>query len=156
MPTNQSLDPGARHEGAGGVKYLAFRLGDEEYGVDLVEVQEIVGMLPITPVPTAPHYLQGVVNLRGKIVPVVDLRAKLGISAGDFFTPPMCLIIAKAHGVDFAVPVDSVAEIVSIALSDVDPVPDVGGTRNEALLGVGKLASKVVYLLDLYQAVMST
>jgi chemotaxis signal transduction protein len=68
----------------------------------------------------------------------------------------MCLIIAKAHGVDFAVPVDSVAEIVSIALSDVDPVPDVGGTRNEALLGVGKLASKVVYLLDLYQAVMST
>jgi purine-binding chemotaxis protein CheW len=133
-------------------QFLTFCLDAEIYGVEILKVQEIVGMLPVTKVPRTPEYVRGVVNLRGKVVPVIELRAKFGMERRDD-TAMTCIIVvqvaAASQLVTMGVIVDEVAEVVSIAADQIEPAPQFGGNvKTEFLLGIGKVGSRVIILLD--------
>lgn len=129
-----------------GGKFLTFFLGKEEFGFEILRVQEIISQLPITPVPRTPAHVQGVINLRGKIIPVVDLRRKLGLAPLDTHG---CVIIVRAHNIEVGVAVDQVSEVSTIADEQIDPAPSFGsGVIGEYLLGVGKIGDRVKLLLD--------
>jgi purine-binding chemotaxis protein CheW len=131
---------------AGG-KFLTFFLAKEEYGIEILKVQEIIGFMAITPVPRTPDHLRGVINLRGKIIPVVDLRLKLGLPAAEGQT---CIIVVRARGLEVGVTVDQVSEVANIADKDIEPVPAFGnGVATEDLLGIGKTGGRVRLLLDI-------
>ena len=112
-----------------------------------MKVHEIITLLPVTPVPRMPSHLLGVINLRGKIIPVVDLRLKLGL-------PPLkdqdCIIIVRAHNIEVGVTVDRVSEVANIADKDIEEVPSFGeGATGEDLLGIAKSDGHVRLLLDI-------
>jgi len=141
-----------------GERYLTFYLADEEYGVEILKVQEIIGMQPITRVPRTPAFMRGVINLRGKVIPIVDLRERFGMpaSATDAAAEALrCVVIARIAPRGVAVAsdardardtvlsvgfvVDRVSEVVAIADVDVADVPSLGaGVRTDYLLGIGK------------------
>lgn len=130
-----------------GGKFLTFFLEKEEYGFEILKVHEIITLLPVTPVPRMPSHLLGVINLRGKIIPVVDLRLKLGL-------PPLkdqdCIIIVRAHNIEVGVTVDRVSEVANISDKDIEEVPSFGeGVTGEDLLGIAKSAGHVRLLLDI-------
>jgi purine-binding chemotaxis protein CheW len=130
-------------------KFLSFRIGSEEYAIRILAVQEIIGLQPITAVPTAPAFVRGVINLRGKIVPVVDLRVKFGMSS-EGCKDALCIVVVHAGGVEMGIPVDSVAEVVTISEGDVSPPPEIGGqVSTDYILGIGKSQGKVRFLLDI-------
>ncbi len=130
-------------------KYLNFFLGAEEYGIGILKVQEIIGFLPITPVPRTPSFMRGVVNLRGKIIPVVDLRVKLGMEPRER-TVETCIIVVRTHGAELGVIVDKVSEVLNVQAAEVDPPPAMGaGVDTACLLGVGKSNGRVRLLLDI-------
>jgi len=129
-------------------KYLTFYLGNEEYGLEILKVSEIIGMQPITRVPRMPDFVRGVINLRGKVIPITDLRAKFGMSV-DGVTDG-CIIVVQMQGVQTGVVVDRVSEVVSITEDDVEDAPSFGaGIRTEFLLGIGKAGGRVRLLLDI-------
>lgn len=129
-----------------GGKFLTFVLGKEEFGFEILRVQEIISQLPITPVPRTPGHVQGVINLRGKIIPVVDLRRKLGLPPLDEHS---CVIIVRAHNIEVGVSVDQVSEVSTISDEQIDPAPSFGsGVIGEYLLGIGKIGDRVKLLLD--------
>ena len=131
---------------AGG-KFLTFFLAKEEYGIEILKVQEIIGVMAITPVPRTPEHLRGVINLRGKIIPVVDLRLKLGLPAAE---GQNCIIVVRARGLEIGITVDQVSEVANIADKDIEPVPAFGnGVATEDLLGIGKTGGRVRLLLDI-------
>lgn len=131
---------------AGG-KFLTFFLAKEEYGIEILKVQEIIGTMAITPVPRTPDHLRGVINLRGKIIPVVDLRLKLGLPAAE---GQNCIIVVRARGLEIGITVDQVSEVANIADKDIEPVPAFGnGVATEDLLGIGKTGGRVRLLLDI-------
>jgi purine-binding chemotaxis protein CheW len=137
-------------------KYLAFALGDEEYGVEILKVQEIIGAINITKVPKAPHYILGVINLRGKIIPVVDLRLKLGMHAREF-DRKTCFIVVntviKGNEVALGIVVDTVREVVNFAASQIQPPPDFGCSVDTSfIMGIGQVDKNVVILLDIDKA----
>jgi purine-binding chemotaxis protein CheW len=133
-------------------KYLTFRLEQETYGLGILKVREINGLLSITHVPKAPDYVRGVVNLRGKIIPVIDLRLKFGMP----FKPDSdlsCVIvlqIAKTGGVrDIGVVVDEVSEVVNIQAGEIELPPTFGTDVDVGFIcGIGKIGQKVVLLLE--------
>lgn len=130
-----------------GGKFLTFFLAKEEYGIEILKVQEIIGVMAITPVPRTPDHLRGVINLRGKIIPVVDLRLKLGLPAAEGQT---CIIVVRARGLEIGITVDQVSEVANIADKDIEPVPAFGnGVATEDLLGIGKTGGRVRLLLDI-------
>ncbi len=136
-------------------KYLTFMLDAEEYGIRIEKVQEILGLLGITRVPRTPHFVRGVVNLRGSIIPIVDLRRKFDMSVAED-TPQTCIIVVRSHGVDVGIVVDSVSEVVSVSASHVEDAPHFGDAVNtDFLLGVGKTGGQVRLLLDI-ERVLST
>lgn len=130
-----------------GGKFLTFFLAKEEYGFEILKVHEIITLMPITPVPRTPSHLLGVINLRGKIIPVVDLRIKLGL-------PPLkdqdCIIIVQAHNMEVGVSVDRVSEVANVPDNDIGEVPSFGeGTASQDLLGIAKSNNHVRLLLDI-------
>ena len=130
-----------------GGKFLTFFLAKEEYGIEILKVQEIIGTMAITPVPRTPEHLRGVINLRGKIIPVVDLRLKLGLPAAE---GQNCIIVVRARGLEIGITVDQVSEVANIADKDIEPVPAFGnGVATEDLLGIGKTGGRVRLLLDI-------
>lgn len=135
-----------------GGKYLTFFLGDEEYGASILSVQEIIGLLAITAVPSTPRWVRGVINLRGKIIPVVDLRAKFGmtpVQPGE----RSCIVVVQAHGSEMGIIVDRVSEVVDLPESAVESAPNLGAhVRTDYLLGIGKTNSRVRLLLDIDRA----
>ena len=134
---------------AEGEKFLTFYLADEEYGVEILKVQEIIGLLPITRVPRTPIYLRGVINLRGKVIPVVDLRLKFGMESKTN-TTETCIIVVHVHGVEMGVVVDRVSEVLRIPANDIEPTPTFGNdVRTDYILGIGKSQAKVKILLDI-------
>lgn len=136
----------ARHEGG---KFLTFYLGTEEYGIEILKVQEIIGVLPITPVPRTPHFIKGVINLRGHIIPVVDIRLKLTMPE-TAQTEETCIIVVKAHGLEMGIVVDRVSEVSDIATHDIQAAPEFGAEVNtDYILGIGKSENKVRMLLDI-------
>lgn len=138
---------------AGGGKYLTFELNAETYGVEILKVKEIIGIMEITPVPHAPGCVKGVINLRGKIIPVVDLRVQFGFPPLEF-TERTCIIVVdlEANGLRTLVGavVDAVAEVSQIPSTDIEPSPEMGETAETNFIrGLAKVRDKVVILLGI-------
>jgi purine-binding chemotaxis protein CheW len=141
---NLSLDADPR---AG--KYLTFFLANEEYGVEILKVQEIIGRMPVTPVPLTSRYIRGVINLRGKIHPIMDLNIKFGMEETTI-TDETCIIVIKTPTLVMGILVDKVSEVVDVASDDIEDTPSFGSDINtDYLLGVGKTGGRVRLLLDI-------
>jgi purine-binding chemotaxis protein CheW len=136
-------------------KYLAFHLGKEEFAIRVLKVREIMGVLEITAVPQMPEYVKGVINLRGKVIPVVDLRRKFGLPGVDY-NQKTCIIVVQVRGESggmmMGIVVDGVSEVVNLGSSDIEDTPDFGGGgKVPYLLGMAKSKGKVRILLDIDQ-----
>jgi purine-binding chemotaxis protein CheW len=134
-------------------KYLSFSMDHEEYGIGILTVKEIIGMMRITPVPQTPDYVKGVINLRGKVIPVVDLRLRFGMNSNDY-TERTCIIVVEIeHGsrtLQIGIVVDSVSEVLNIKGSDIEETPEFGTTLDtDYILGMPKTAGCVKILLDI-------
>jgi len=135
-------------------KYLTFRLGNEEYAVQVLRVREIMGIQEITAVPQTPSYVKGVINLRGRVIPVIDLRLKFGLPEIEY-TQRTCIIVAQiesqaAGKIQIGVIVDCVSEVLTLQTSDIEDTPDFGnGVDTNYLLGMAKVKGKVKILLDI-------
>ncbi len=134
-------------------KYLTFTLADEEYGIGILKVKEIIGMIGITSVPQTPPHVKGVINLRGKVIPVIDLRMKFGLP-GKEFTERTCIIvieITKDGGhLLLGILVDSVSEVLNIKGADIEDTPNFGTRLNTGyILGMAKSGGKIKILLDI-------
>jgi len=134
-------------------KYLTFALGPEEYGLEILKVREIIGYMEITAVPQTPHHVKGVINLRGQVIPVVDLRAKFGMDTTDV-TDQTCIIVVEiAQGqrtFSTGMVVDRVQEVLDIAGEDIEEAPQFGAAvETDFILGMGKIGDTVKILLDI-------
>jgi purine-binding chemotaxis protein CheW len=134
-------------------KYLTFSLAGEEYGIGILKVKEIIGMMPITQIPQTPIYIKGVFNLRGKVIPVVDLRLKFEMEAMDY-SERTCIIVVEigknSDRILIGIIVDAVSEVLNIKGSDIEETPNFG-SRLEAgyILGMAKAAGGIKILLDI-------
>jgi purine-binding chemotaxis protein CheW len=139
--------------GHGMKQMLTFMLGDETYGVDILRVQEIRGWSPVTRIPQSPHHVLGVLNLRGSIVPVVDLRMRLNLERAEYtaITVIIVLSVDSGHGRrDFGVVVDGVSDVVNVQISDIKQPPDLGAQVDiEYIQGLTTVAEHMVMLLDI-------
>jgi purine-binding chemotaxis protein CheW len=138
-----------------GGKYLVFHLGREEFGIRVLKVREIMGIQDITAVPQTPAHVKGVINLRGKVIPVIDLRRKFGMPEEEY-NPRTCIIVVQVQGeigpVLMGIVVDGVAEVLNLATADIEDTPDFGdGSRTPYLLGMAKVKGKVKILLEIDQ-----
>ena len=134
-------------------KYLTFTLGSEEYGLPVLKVREIIKMLDITHVPQVPAHVKGVINLRGKVIPVVDLRLKFGFPEHDY-TERTCVIVVEvalpSGRVMMGIVVDAVSEVLNIIADDIEPTPDFGErVETDYMKGIAKIRGRVKILLDL-------
>ena len=130
-------------------KYLTFFLSNEEYGVEILKVQEIIGQMPITSVPLTSKYILGVINLRGKIHPIMDLNLKFGMEKTPS-TDETCIIVIKTSSLMMGILVDRVSEVVNIESDDIEDTPSFGADVNsEYFLGVGKTGGRIRLLLDI-------
>jgi purine-binding chemotaxis protein CheW len=134
-----------------GGKYLTFFLDREEYGIQILTVREIIGLMPVTTVPQTPYFVRGIINLRGKIIPVVCLRQKFGMSTIED-TEETCIIVVQTGGLELGMVVDEVSEVLDISGNDVVEAPSLGTEiETDYLLGVGRHEDRVTLLLDLNQ-----
>jgi purine-binding chemotaxis protein CheW len=132
-------------------KYLTFALGKEEYGLEILKVREIIGFMDITAVPQTPGYVKGVINLRGQVIPVIDLRAKFGMATAER-TDETCIIVVEIsqEGRKFStgIVVDHVSEVLDIDEANIEDAPQFGGTVDSSIiLGMGKVGENVKILL---------
>jgi len=140
-------------------KYLTFQLANEEFGIRVLKVREIMGLQEITAVPQTPGHVKGVINLRGKVVPVVDLRLKFSLPAAEY-TQRTCIIVTQVQGesgpVMMGIVVDGVYEVLNLTGQEIEDTPDFGDEAGvRYLLGMAKVKGKVKILLDIDQ-VLST
>jgi purine-binding chemotaxis protein CheW len=140
---------GGRHAG----KYLTFGLGKEGYGLQILKVREIIGYMDITAVPRTPPYVRGVINLRGQVISIVDLRAKFGMSTVER-TEETCIIVVEisqgGRKLSTGIVVDRVAEVLNIAADQIEPAPTFGAAvPTDFILGMGKVGQAVKILLDI-------
>jgi purine-binding chemotaxis protein CheW len=139
-----------------GGKFLTFFLSGEEYGIEILKVHEIIGLLPVTRVPHTQKYMRGVINLRGKVIPILDARLKFGMPAADA-TGETCIIVVHIRGVEVGVIVDRVSEVVDIPEGDIDPAPSFGaGCNTDYILGIGKTQDKVKILLNIDRVLLAS
>jgi len=134
-------------------KYLTFTLADEDYGLEILKVREIIGMMDITAVPQTPEYVKGVINLRGRVIPVIDLRLKFGLEAAEY-GERTCIIVVEVqshHGsIQMGVVVDSVSEVLNISGDDIEPSPSFGTRlKTQYILGIAKAKGTIKILLDI-------
>jgi len=134
-------------------KYLTFSLAGEEYGIGILKVKEIIGMMNITPVPQTPEFVKGVINLRGKVIPVVDLRLRFALEAAAY-TERTCIIVVEVAGqggsVMMGIVVDAVSEVLNIRGADIENTPAFGVRLNtDFILGMAKAAGGIKILLDI-------
>jgi purine-binding chemotaxis protein CheW len=163
-----TTEPASRHSGVHrgsasdnsqsgrGGKFLTFFLRGEEYGLEILKVQEIIGMMGVTPVPRTPEFICGVINLRGKVIPIVDLRLKFGMERTEQ-TEETCIIVVQANGVQIGIVVDKVSEVLNIAGEDIEDAPSFGSEVNtDYILGIGKSESRIKLLLDIDRVLAET
>ncbi len=136
-----------------GGKYLTFALAQEEYGLEILKVREIIGYMEVTAVPQTPSYVKGVINLRGQVIPVIDLRAKFGMETAEI-TDETCIIVVEiAHGgrkFSTGIVVDRVQEVLDIDGGDIEEAPQFGvAVSTDFILGMGKVGDSVKILLDI-------
>ncbi|RJR30326.1 MAG: purine-binding chemotaxis protein CheW [Desulfobacteraceae bacterium] len=134
-------------------KYLTFSLENEQYGIGILKIKEIIGMIPITPVPRTPEYVKGVVNLRGKVIPVIDLRQRFSMGVVDS-TDRTCIIVVEiesgAGTVMMGILVDSVSEVLNIKGEEIEDTPTFGtSVDTDYILGMAKMDGGVKILLDI-------
>jgi purine-binding chemotaxis protein CheW len=134
-------------------KYLTFALAQEQYGLEILKVREIIGYMDVTAVPQTPHYVKGVINLRGQVIPVVDLRAKFGMEAVDV-TDQTCIIVVEINQgqrkSNTGIIVDRVQEVLDIDCKDIEEAPQFGvSVSTDFILGMAKVGESVKILLDI-------
>ena len=130
-------------------KYLTFVLSDEEYGIEILKVREIIGLMDITSVPQTPDYMKGVINLRGKVIPVIDLRSKFSMPEHEH-TEETCTIVVEVGNTLIGIIVDSVSEVSEIGSEEIEETPHLGQEINTSfIMGMGKLKEKLIILLDI-------
>jgi len=134
-------------------KYLTFKLGDEDYGLEILKVQEILQMQQVTRVPRTPTFVRGVINLRGKVIPVIELRKKFGMESEED-TDKTCIIVVQIgesiQSVTIGIIIDEVSEVLDIKADSIQETPSFGGDVNtDFILGIGKVGDKVKMLLDI-------
>jgi len=149
MTKEQAASALASREG----KYLTFAVADEEYGIGILKVKEIIGMMAITTVPRTPVYVKGVINLRGKVIPVVDLRSKFGMEAAEY-TERTCIIVVEISSeqqkILMGIVVDSVSEVLNIRAGEIEEAPNFGSRLDtDYILGMAKTNGGVKILLDI-------
>lgn len=140
-------------------KYLTFALGSEEYGLEIMKVREIIGYVEVTAVPQTPEYVMGVINLRGQVIPVVDLRAKFGMEAAER-TDATCIIVVEINQdnlyISTGIVVDRVSEVLDIAGENIEDAPEFGSdVDTNFILGMGKIGDCVKILLDIDKVLSS-
>jgi purine-binding chemotaxis protein CheW len=146
---DQAVNAMADKEG----KYLTFSLANEEYGIGILKIKEIIGMMPITTVPQTPKFVKGVINLRGKVIPVLDLRRRFGLEPMNY-TERTCIIVVEITGtggkIMIGVVVDSVSEVLNIKADVIEETPTFGTKLNtDYILGMAKIGKGVKILLDI-------
>ena len=134
-------------------KYLTFALGPEEYGLEILKVREIIGYMDITAVPQTPHHVKGVINLRGQVIPVIDLRTKFGMETAEI-TEQSCIIVVEigqgSRSFSTGIVVDHVQEVLDIDGQDIEEAPQFGSSVDtDFILGMGKIGDTVKILLDI-------
>jgi len=143
------MDVSRQEAGGTLLQLVTFNIGDEEFGVDILRVQEIIRTMDITHVPRSPEFVEGVINLRGKVIPIVNLRRRFGLEARTFDKRTR-IIVVELSGLIVGFVVDGVSEVLRIDSGTVEPPPAiVGGVDSEYINGVGKLADRLLILLDL-------
>jgi purine-binding chemotaxis protein CheW len=136
-----------------GGKFLTFQLKDEEYGLEILKVREIMGLMDITTVPQTPAYVKGVINLRGQVIPVIDLRLKFGMEEGEY-DKRTCIVVVNVDGLQMGIVVDTVSEVMDIEASDIEATPSFGTKlHTDYILGMGKVQGEVKILLDIGEVV---
>jgi len=132
-----------------GDQYLTFALGEEQYGVQILRVQEIKGYTGVTRIPNTPDYVKGVLNLRGTIVPIVDLRMKFGMEQQEYDKKTV-IIVVEVKGRIMGIIVDAVSDVMNIAAKDIQPAPEFGGAVDVGFInGIGSYGEKLVAFLDI-------
>lgn len=152
MKTSQSAATAQKHG-----TFLTFGLLDEEYGIAILDVKEIIGMMEITPIPKTPEFVKGVINLRGKVIPVIDLRLKFGLESKTY-DERTCIIVVEVPGrqgvVSLGLVVDAVNDVTQIKEEDVEAPPGFGvESDNKFILGMAKINARVTMLLDITKVV---
>ncbi len=134
-------------------KFLSFYLSKEEYGIAILKVREIIGMVDVTPLPRTPEFVKGVINLRGKIIPVIDLRLKFGMPGAEY-TNETCIVVVDVAR-DGETPlqvgciVDTVSEVLHVEAEHFEPAPRCANASGDYIAGLGKLKDRVLILLDI-------
>jgi purine-binding chemotaxis protein CheW len=144
---------GAGLASSGELQLVSFNIGTEEFGVDILKVQEINRMVEITRVPQAPHYVEGVINLRGKVIPIVDLRKRFGLELKKHDKNTR-IVVVDIGGNIMGMIVDSVSEVLRLPASTIEPPPEiVTGVNSEYIRGVAKLEDRLLIFLDLSRVI---
>lgn len=148
--------PSASPTPAGAVagKYMTFKLRSEEYGLEILKVREIIGLMDITRVPRTREFIRGVINLRGKVIPVVDLRLKFGMEKTEPTEQTVIIVVqymCEERNYTMGILVDEVLEVLNIGSAQIEPAPDFGSDSidTEFILGIGKADKRVIFLLDI-------
>ncbi|MDR1871720.1 MAG: chemotaxis protein CheW [Deltaproteobacteria bacterium] len=135
------------------MKVLRFELAGEFYGLDILKIREINGMMDITSVPQTPEFMKGLINLRGKVIPVIDLRLKFGLAEEEYTERTSIIVIEfkTVHGAtQMGIVVDRVSEVITINRADIDPAPDFGTRlKSEYIKGMAKTKNQVLIILDI-------
>ena len=136
-------------------QFLTFALNSEEYGIEILRTREIIGVMDITTVPQTPDFMKGVINLRGKVIPVIDLRLKFSMQEEEY-TQETCIIVVEANNSQVGIIVDSVSEVLNIKNGEIENTPSFGqGIDTDFLMGLGKVNEKIIILLDIEQILSS-
>ena len=131
------------------IQVVSFKLGSEEYGVDIAQVQEINRMVAVTHVPRGPQFMEGVINLRGQLIPIIDLRARFGMARAEH-TKNTRIVVTEIGAKRVGMVVDSVSEVLRLPVEDIEPAPEmITGVDTEYIRGVGKIEDRLIILLDL-------
>jgi len=135
-------------------KFMTFKLSKEEYALEILKVREIIGLMDITRVPKSSEFISGVINLRGKVIPVIDLRLKFGMDRVDATDQTVIIVVqyaSRGQDLTMGILVDEVVEVIDIQASQIEPPPNFGASAvdTEFILGVGKADKRVIFLLDI-------
>ena len=136
-------------------QFLTFTLNSEEYGIEILKVREIIGVMDITTVPQTPEFMKGVINLRGTVIPVVDLRLKFSMPEEEY-TQETCVIVVEANNSQMGIIVDSVSEVLNIQNGEIEETPSFGqGIDTDFIMGLGKVKEGIIILLNIEQILSS-
>lgn len=140
-------------------KYLSFQLAEEDYGINILTIREIIGMMPITAVPRMPAFVKGVINLRGRVIPIIDLRLRFEMPPQDYNERTCIIVVEVCHGeqdTHMGIVVDAVSEVLNVLADEIEPPPSLGvSVESSFVLGMAKMEGGVKMLLDINRVLTS-